>query len=220
MLQSTTLKFLKDLKKNNNKPWFDDHRKEYESAKADFNQLVTDIITGISKFDASLASLTAKDCTFRINRDVRFSKDKSPYKTNMGASFNIGGKKLQSAGYYFHLEPGQNFVGGGLYMPMPPILAKIRQEIDYGFAEWKKIVGHKNFKNNFIKGVEGIDYLVRPPKGYDETNPALHYLKMKSFIASKPLSDKDVTDKKLVKDITKTFQAMKPFIDFLNRGLE
>jgi uncharacterized protein (TIGR02453 family) len=220
MLQASTLQFLKNLKKNNNKPWFDTHRKEYENAKADFSQLVTNIIAGISKFDSSLASLVAKDCTFRINRDVRFSKDKSPYKPNMGASFNAGGKKLQSAGYYFHVEPGKNFIGGGLYMPMPPILAKIRQEIDYGFAEWKKIVEQKAFKNNFTKGVDGIDYLVRPPKGYDETNPAIHYLKMKNFIASKPLADKDLTDKTLVKTVTKTFEVMKPFIDFLNRGLE
>jgi uncharacterized protein (TIGR02453 family) len=220
MLQTTTLQFLKNLKKNNNKPWFDDHRKEYENAKTDFHQLISAIIAGIGKFDAPLSALTAKDCTFRINRDVRFSKDKSPYKTNMGASFNMGGKKLQSAGYYFHVEPGKSFIGGGLYMPMPPLLAKVRQEIDYNFDDWKKIVENKTFATIFKKGVDGIDYLVRPPKGYEETNPAISYLKMKNFIVSKPLTDKDLVDKKLSNEILKTFKAMKPFINFLNRGME
>lgn len=219
MLQTTTLHFLKGLANNNNKPWFDEHRKAYENAKTDFNQLVSVIITEIGKFDAPLSGLTAKDCTFRINRDVRFSKDKSPYKTNMGAFFNPGGKKSPSAGYYFHIEPGKSFIGGGLYMPMPPLLTKVRQEIDYNFDEWKKIVENKTFKNAFINGVEGIDSLVRPPKGYEETNPAIRYLKMKSFIVSKPLPDKNVTDNKLVKEITQTFKTMKPFIDFLNREM-
>ncbi|MBK7884667.1 MAG: DUF2461 domain-containing protein [Chitinophagaceae bacterium] len=220
MLQTTTLQFLKNLKKNNNKPWFDDHRKVYENAKTDFYQLISAIITEIGKFDVSLSNLTAKDCTFRINRDVRFSKDKSPYKTNMGASFNIGGKKLQSAGYYFHLEPGKSFIGGGLYMPMPPLLAKVRQEIDYNFDDWKKIVENKTFTTSFKKGIDGIDYLIRPPKGYEETNPAISYLKMKNFIVSKSLTDKDLVDKNLKKEIVKTFQTMKPFINFLNRGME
>ncbi len=220
MFQNSTLQFLKQLKKNNNKPWFDAHRKEYETAKADFLQLVAAIIAGTAKFDASLASLAPKDCTFRINRDVRFSKDKSPYKTNMGAFFNIGGKKSPSAGYYLHIEPGQSFAGGGLYMPMPPELAKVRQEIDYNFKEWKKIVESKAFKSAFPKGVEGIEYLSRPPKGYEETNPAINYLKMKSFIVSNALNDSQIIDNQFIKNTLKKFGIMKTFIDFLNRSIE
>ena len=161
-----------------------------------------------------------REAVFRINRDVRFSKDKSPYKTNMGASLTKGGKKINTSGYYFHCEPGQSFAGGGFYMPEAPQLAKIRQEIDYSFDEWKKIVADKNFKKYFPEGVNGIDVLVRPPKGYDESNPAIDYLKMKNFIVSRPISDDDLLNKNLVKELAKTFEAMKPLIDFLNRAIE
>ncbi len=220
MLQSSTLKFLKDLKKNNNKPWFDINRKSYETAKADYIILVDAVIAATAKFDTSVASMKAKECIFRINRDVRFSKDKSPYKANMGAFINPGGKKVNTPGYYFHCEPGQSFAAGGSYMPEPGDLAKIRQEIDYNFDEWKKIISNKTFKKYFIKGVEGIAVLSRPPKGYAEDNPAVSYLKMKSFIVSRPLSDTDLSDKNLVKEVAKTFEAMKPMIDFLNHAMQ
>lgn len=219
MLQSSTIKFLKDLKKNNNKPWFDTNRKSYENARTDFASLVESIIAATSKFDASVADLKAKECMFRINRDVRFSKDKSPYKSNMGASINAGGKKISIPGYYFHFEPGQSFAAGGLYMPMPPELAKVRQEIDYNFDEWKKIISNKTFVKYFNK-VDGVDVLSRPPKGYTDDNPAIEFLKMKSFLVSRPLSDKDLLDKSLVKEVAKTFEAMKPMIDFLNHSLQ
>lgn len=220
MLQLSTIKFLKDLKKNNNKTWFEQNRKIYEAAKQDYIKLVDSIIAATAKFDAPVGNLKAKDCIFRINRDVRFSKDKSPYKSNMGAFITPGGKKVNAPGYYFHCEPGQSFAAGGMYIPAPPDLAKIRQELDYNFEEWKKIVQHKTFKKHFEKGVEGIDVLSRPPKGYDETNPALEYLKMKSFIVSHPLTDAQLTDKNLVKDIAKAFETMKPMIDFLNHAMQ
>jgi uncharacterized protein (TIGR02453 family) len=220
MLQAASVKFLKELKKNNNKPWFDSNRKKYEEAKADYLDFVEQLLATAAKFDDSIGNLKAKECIFRINRDVRFSKDKSPYKSNMGASLNKGGKKINTAGYYFHFEPGQSFAGGGFYMPEPADLAKLRQEIDYSFDEWKKIVNSKSFIKNFPEGVQGIDKLVRPPKGYDESNPAIEYLKMKGFIVSRPIADDDLTNKNLIKEITKTFEAMKPMIDFLNRAIE
>jgi uncharacterized protein (TIGR02453 family) len=220
MLQASTLTFLSQLNKNNNKPWFDANRKKYEDAKADFLQLVEKTLQITSTFDDTLIGLEPKKCVFRINRDVRFSKDKSPYKTNMGGSFNKGGKKIQNAGYYLHIENGKSFLGGGLYMPMPPELNKIRQEIDYNFTDWKKIVEDKKFKNVFTSGVNGVDYLVRPPKGYDETNPAINYLKMKSFIASVPLTNTELTDKKILKTIETTFKQLKPMLDFLNAAME
>ncbi|MFT3682691.1 MAG: DUF2461 domain-containing protein [Ferruginibacter sp.] len=219
MLQPSTLKFLKDLKKNNNKPWFDANRNRYEAAKADFIAFVDNIIAGITTFDNSVADLKAKNCIFRINRDIRFSKDKSPYKSNMGAYINPGGKKINTPGYYFHCEPGQCFIAGGLYVPAPDMLAKVRQEIDYNFDEWKKIVNDKAFKKYFTK-VDGIEVLSRPPKGYEESNPAIEYLKMKSFIASRPVTDDMLTDKSLLKEVTKTFTAMKPMIDYINHALQ
>lgn len=220
MLQAATVKFLKELKKNNNKPWFDTNRKKYEEAKADYLAFVEQLITAVAKFDDTIGDMKPREAVFRINRDVRFSKDKSPYKTNMGASLTKGGKKINTSGYYFHCEPGQSFAGGGFYMPEAPQVAKIRQEIDYSFDEWKKIVADKNFKKYFPEGVNGIDVLVRPPKGYDESNPAIDYLKMKNFIVSRPISDDDLLNKNLVKELAKTFEAMKPLIDFLNRAIE
>src|SRR5215208_1456588 len=127
MLQPATLKFLKALKKNNNKVWFDKHRKDYDAAKNDFENFIQAVLDKQSKNDSDLKELTAKKCMFRINRDVRFSKDKSPYKTNFGASMDKGGKKSGFAGYYFHLEPGKSFLGGGLWMPQPDALKKVRQ---------------------------------------------------------------------------------------------
>jgi uncharacterized protein (TIGR02453 family) len=220
MLQKTTIKFLTDLQKNNNRPWFELHRKIYEAAKADHQNMVTELIPAIAKFDEPLGNLKAKECTFRINRDVRFSKNKSPYKNNMAAYFSRGGKKASVAGYYFHCEPGKSYAAGGFYSPMPPELAKIRQEIDYSFDEWKKIIANKKFKSCFPEGIDGIESLVRPPKGYDENNPAIEYLKMKHFIVSKPISDAALQSKTLVKDIAKIFETIKPMIDFLNRSVE
>ncbi len=220
MLQSSTLKFLKDLKKNNNKPWFDAHRKEYESAKADFIAFVQAIIDKHAKNDPTIKSITAKECIFRINRDIRFSKDKSPYKTNMGAYINRGGKKSIFGGYYFHCEPGQSFVGGGLWMPMPPELNKVRQEIDYNFDAFKKIITSKKFKSVYGDFSRESEYvLTRLPKGYEPTNPAAEYLKMKSFVALTSLKDSDLTSKDLVRKTTEAFTALQPLIEFINESL-
>jgi uncharacterized protein (TIGR02453 family) len=220
MLQAKTIKFLKDLKKNNNKSWFEKNKSVYLDAKEDIEQFIGQVIEGLGKIDPDIALLKPKDCLYRIYRDVRFSKDKTPYKTNMGASFNKGGKKVPNAGYYFHVEPGGNMVGGGLWMPMAPELNKVRQEIDYNFDEWKKIVESKRFKNLFPDGVEGIEVLSRPPKGYDEENPAIEYLKMKCFIVTHSPSDAEMQSRGLLKSVLKTFETMKPFIDFLNRSFE
>ncbi len=222
MLQPTTIRFLNDLQNNNNnnKPWFDAHRQAYENAKADLQTMVGQLIPAIAAFDEPIGTLQVKDCTFRINRDVRFSKNKSPYKNNMAAYFSRGGKKASVAGYYFHCEPGKSYAAGGFYSPIPAELTKIRQEIDYNFTEWKKIIDSKTFKKYFLKGVDGIESLVRPPKGYDENNPAIHYLKMKHFIVSKPFTDAELQSKTLVKDVAKVFETMKPMIDFLNLAVE
>lgn len=221
MLQSSTLKFLSSLKKNNNKPWFDANRKAYEAAKTDFAGFIDTVIEAYGKKDPSIAHLKAKDCMFRINRDVRFSKDKSPYKTNMGASINKGGKKSMTAGYYFHLEPGDSFTGGGLYMAMPDQLKNIRQEIDYSWKEFQKIISSKQFKTVYGDLYMGDDMkLVRPPKGYEADNPAIEYIKLKSWIGFHKLSNSDLTSNTLLKKTVTSFEVLKPLLDFLNQGLE
>jgi len=221
MLQTSTLQFLKQLKKNNNKEWFDVNRKQYEAARADFTVLVQHVIDEFCKTDTSLVSLSAKNCMFRINRDIRFSKDKSPYKTNFGASINTGGKKSFKAGYYLHIEPGQSFVGGGVYDPFPDVLKKVRQEVDYNFDEFQNIINNKKFKAVYTKGLskEGELSLTRPPKGYDDNNPAIEYIKLKSFIAIAPLADAQLTDKKFASTVVKAFEALYPLIVFLNKAL-
>ena len=221
MLLSSTLKFLKDLKKNNNRPWFELHRKQYEDAKNDFAGFVQSIIQAHSKKDPSIAHLKAKDCMFRINRDVRFSKDKSPYKNNMGAYLNKEGKKSIFGGYYFHCQPGQSFVGGGLWMPMPPELSKVRQEIDYNFDAFKKIITSKKFKAVYDGLSKDPEYtLTRLPKGYETDNPAAEYLKLKSFVTMISLKDAEVTSKDLSKKVLTAFEALQPMLQFINQSIE
>ena len=221
MLQTSTLKFLKDLNKNNNKAWFDKHRPVYEAAKADFAGFIQNIIDKHGKKDAGIKELKAKDCLFRINRDVRFAKDKSTYKNNFGASISMGGKKSIHAGYYFHLQPGEAFVGGGVWMPVPAELKKIRQETDYCFDEFKKIIGAKKFTSvygDLIK--DGDTSLVKVPQGFEKENPAADYIKLKSFIATKKLDDKELTSKDLVKLTLEAMEALQPLLAFLNRAMD
>lgn len=221
MLQASTLKFLKDLKKNNNKPWFEKNKSVYLDAKEDIELFVEQVIEGLGKSDADIKPLHPKDCTYRIYRDVRFSKDKTPYKTNMGAYLNKGGKKQPTAGYYMHFEAGSCMAGGGLWMPMAPELNKVRQEIDYNFEEWSTILANRNFKKLFSNGLDREDLMLsRPPKGYDDENPAIEYLKLKSFLVTRNFTDAEVQTKSFLKEILKTFEAMSDFVHFINRSLE
>ena len=222
MFQPSTVTFLKELKKNNNKTWFDNHREKYISAKIDFENFVGKILTSVSAFDTDMKELQAKNCTFRINRDIRFSKDKTPYKTNMGASLNRGGKKSIFAGYYFHLEPGGNsFAGGGLWMPQAPELKKLRQEIDYCFPELKRILNSAAFKAQYT-GLEMNEgqMLVNIPKGYEKGNPASSFLKLKSFVATKKIPDALLTISGLTKEVVLAFKALMPLVKFMNRSME
>lgn len=219
MLQPSTLKFLKLLRLNNNKVWFDEHKTEYMAAKADFESMVQQLIDGLARQDATMQGLTLKDCVFRIYKDVRFSKDKTPYKVNMAASFQAGGKKSTLAGYYFHLEPGGNsFAGGGIWMPAAPQLKKLRQEIDYNFQEFEQLISNKEFIKHFGK-IEG-DALKTAPQGYQPDNPAIAYLKLKSVIVSHPFTDENSTQPAMVREILKTFAIMQPLIQFINRAMD
>lgn len=220
MLDKNTFKFLKNLKVNNTKIWMDEHRVDYEKAKADFIDFVQNVLKELSAFDNSLSTLNAKDCIFRINRDIRFSKNKSPYKNNFAAYFNKAGKKGIGAGYYLHTEPENSFIAAGIWMPESKILADIRQEIDYNYKEFEFIFSSKKFKDSFTEGIDTNDALSRPPKGYDQENPALPYLKLKSFIVRKSLTEIDFTSDKSEKAIGQLFKAAKPFVDFINRSLD
>lgn len=210
----TTFKFLKQLAKNNSKEWFDANRKTYELSKSEFEAVVKSVIDKSTTFDKGLAGLEAKKCLFRINKDVRFSKDKSPYKLNMGASINPGGKKSEIPGYYIHIEPGKCFLAGGCYMPQPDVLAKIRQEIDYNTTDFKKILNAKDFKTYF-KELSQDDKLKTAPKGYAKDHPEISLLQHKNFIMYHPIKDEEILNKNFSAYAAKVFKAMLPMNEFL-----
>ncbi len=210
------LSFLTNLQENNNKEWFDANRNTYEKARLEWINFATESIAAVGIFDKDIALLEPKKCIFRINRDVRFSKNKDPYKNNFGLSLNKGGKREDFCGYYLHLQPGASFIAGGAYGPMPDKLAAIRQEIDYNAKEFEAIINHKNFKKHF--GTLGGEALQRPPKGYEADNPMINILKHKSFIAQYPLTDKEIFAPNFMENMLEKFKAMQPLIAFLNRA--
>jgi len=221
MLQTATVKFLKDLTKNNNRDWFEENRNSFEAAKKDFESFIEIVLKKYSPRDEDITTLKAKECLFRINRDVRFAKDKSPYKNNMGASISRGGKKSLFAGYYFHCQPGKSFAGGGVWMPEAQETKKIRQEVDYCLGEFKSILGSKKFKSVYGELERSEEYaLVNIPKGYEKDNPAAEYLKLKSWIAMRPLTDVELTSKALEKIVLEAFDTLRPLVKFLNRAIE
>ena len=212
------LPFLKKLSANNNKSWFDENRNLYDAAKEEMLEFAAEMIKKLSSIELGMELISPKQTIFRINRDVRFSKNKDPYKNNMGAYFNAGGKKDIGGGYYIHIQPGNCFMGAGIWHPEKEVLGKIRQEIDYNLPEWKKILKAKSLQSHFPNGLSEEDKLVRPPKGYDEENPAINFLKLKSFIVHKTLSDKEVEATDFSKNTYADCKAVKPYLDFINRA--
>ena len=219
MISKATYSFLKDLKANNNRDWFQDNKPRYESARAEFEEFITKLHAAICKFDDSIGSIDPKKTIFRIYRDVRFSKNKDPYKTNFGAHIHPGDKQAvhSIAGYYIHIEPGgKSMLAGGAYQPQGPWLKAIRQEIDYNGKEFKKIINAKAF--NTYYQLEG-EKLKRPPQGYDADHPDIELLKQKSFLAVHYPTDKVVQSPDFLKHCEKAFKALYPFDQFLNRAL-
>ena len=211
--------YLKKLKKNNNKEWFDKSRPAYEEAREEFRLIIEEVLKSVIKFDKEVASLEAKKTLFRINRDIRFSKDKTPYKTNFAADMSPGGKNSMRPGYYLSAQPGNYFLAGGSYMPMPDKLAAIRQEIDYNFKDFQKIMAQKDFKKYF-GGISDEGKLVNPPKGYEKDNPAAEILKNKHFIVYHKVPDKIALSPKFPKYAADVFKAMHPFLVFLRKAVE
>ena len=220
MIERTTLNFLRGLRKNNNKAWFDKHRDKYDAARQNFESFIQSVIDKHAETDKDLAGLSAKKCLFRINRDVRFSKNKAPYKNNLAASMDRGGKKSGFAGYYFHLEPGNSFLGAGIWQPEPPALKKIRQEIDYNADDFRKILNKPAFKKLFKGLYTGEDVqLKKLPRDFEKDNPAGEYLKFKSWMVLMDLPDEVLTSPGLLKKTLAAFRQLQPFINFINHAL-
>ncbi|CAA7194693.1 hypothetical protein CHRY9293_00980 [Chryseobacterium potabilaquae] len=215
MLSQKTFDFLKKLSKNNDREWFNDNKKLYTEAQENVISFLEELIKEMGSFDEELAKIDAKKSLFRIYRDTRFSKDKSPYKTNFGASLGMG-KGSQKGGYYLHLEPNKSFLAGGIYMPESSVLKEVRKEISLYGEDFLKIVNHKDFKKHFPT-LDQEDRLVKIPQGFEKEDPMAEYLKLKSFIVVYNIKDEEIlNNKNTTKEFTKIFKLMKPFNDFLN----
>jgi uncharacterized protein (TIGR02453 family) len=219
MITRKTFAFLTALKGHNDRDWFQAHKSEYLEAKSEFEGLVGELIGRISAFDPAVKGLDPRKCIFRINRDTRFGKDKSPYKTNMGAHIGPSANKFhEHAGYYLHLEPGNSFLGGGSYMPSPAWLKAIRQAISEDGKFFRRILGAASFKKNFGE-MEG-EKLKTAPQGYGSDHPHIDLLRHKNFLAMHPLKDTEITAAAFGKEAASVFKALLPFNRFLNDVLE
>ncbi|MCK9422587.1 MAG: DUF2461 domain-containing protein [Bacteroidales bacterium] len=218
-MKKNVFDFLERLKENNDRQWFQQHKTLYEEAKIEVESFVTTVIPGIAKYDPAVRFVEAKDCMFRIFRDIRFSKDKSPYKINMGAWITPSGRKSFGPGYYIHLQPDESFLSAGVYMPEPDALKKIRKEIYYNVAEFQTILDDKKLKKYF-QGLDKIDKAKLAPKDFPKDFPEIDLLKNKHFILSYPLSQASIYKEDFNELVLKVFQTIQPFNRFLRRALE
>jgi uncharacterized protein (TIGR02453 family) len=217
-LTQTTLDFIRDLQQNNERGWFQENKGRFEAARQDFLELVQAVINKAGEFEPSLSGQEAKDTMFRIYRDIRFSNNKTPYKDHLCAYLAEGGRKTINPGYYLHINPNnQSFLASGLWMPPAPELKAVRQEIDYNYEELKSIVEAPAFKKYF-KELQG-EKLKTNPKGYDAENPAINWLRHKSWSVSYPLSDELLLSGKFADTLVQLMKTVKPFIDFLIRPI-
>ena len=217
MKLTKTVNFLKLLRENNNREWYHANKELFIEAKKEFEDFVNLLIPLVAEFDKSVEGTNAKDCIFRIYRDVRFSHDKRPYKTNFGAYINEGGKKSVNAGYYIHIEPNGYFTGGGIYMPPTPILTKIRNEIIENTEEYISIIENKNFKKTFGQ-VEG-EKLKSAPRGFSKNLKHIDLIKFKSYTATNSLNEKDILSDNFMNKLLGVFKDLKGFNQFLNNAV-
>lgn len=212
MIEKSTFSFLRNLKKNNDRGWFSENKEKYTAAQQNVLEFVDQLLAEMSKFDETFAKLDPRKTLFRIYRDTRFSKDKSPYKTNFGASINGIGKKDGGAGYYLHVSPGECFTAAGVYRCDPKKLKELRREISVNADEFKSIIQDRDFRN-FEFNNEKIS---RVPQGFEKDDPMAEYLKMKNLVVSQNIKDEDLMNTESVKFVAENFRKMSKFVDFLN----
>ena len=214
ILQSN-LEFLKQLKKNNNRDWFAGHKDRYLTELAQIEAFIDDLLVEMNKHDV-IETPSGKKSLHRIYRDTRFSKDKTPYKINWGGSFTRATKKRRG-GYYFHIEPGNSFVGGGFWDPEPKDLKRIRDEFAHDATPLRKIIKNKSFTNTF-GGLLG-DQVKTSPKGFNADDPAIDLIRYKQFLLMHKFSDKEVLADDFLKQVNETFKKMRPFFDYMSEVL-
>jgi uncharacterized protein (TIGR02453 family) len=212
------LSFLRKIKKNNNTPWMHAHKEEFIEAKAEFDFLTQEVIARITAWDDKMPLMEPKGCTFRFNRDIRFSNDKRPYKENFAAYIGYDGKKGILPGYYLHISSTEIFAAGGVWHPEPPELLAIRKAIASNGEELISILEDKKFKKTF-GAMDSQDNLKKVPKGFDPDHEFSELLKQKSFVIRKSFDIKDVTEKNFGKKVDDAFKLMKEFNDFFRKSL-
>jgi uncharacterized protein (TIGR02453 family) len=218
MINPETLAFLSDLKMNNNKEWFDANRDRYQAVRNGFVDFLEGVIERIGKFDPGISGLDPRKCMFRINRDIRFSKNKAPYKTNFGASITEGGRASVFSGYYIHIEPGSIFAGGGLYHPDSASLAKVRNHIHHEPDGLLSILKGKAF-SNIYGGLQG-DSLKTAPRDFDKDHPHIDLIRRKDFYVMREYGDAAAIAPDFAEKISGDFQVLYPLVRYFNKGLE
>ncbi len=214
----TIFQFLKELSVNNNREWFNEHKDDYLKAQFEFENLLTVIINQIALFDEDIKGVQAKDCTYRIYRDTRFSPDKTPYKIHFGGYINAKGKKSEHCGYYVHLQLGNCLLAGGSLCPPPNILKALRQSVYDNIDEYLSIVEDPAFKKHFP--VIGENFLKTAPKGFPKDFKYIDYLKCKEFICSCQVPDEFFLDKNMLANVSDIFMQLKRFSDFTNYTID
>jgi len=222
MIHKDTLAFLQDLKRNNTREWFDENEAAHRFVKNDLLVLTEKILSKVSEFDESIAiaALESKKCITRINRDLRFSKDRTPYKTDFYIVLNKNGKGGVTAFYYLHIEPDNSFVGGGVYNPLPEQLWQIRKGIEANFDEWLQVIKNRTFMRTCPNGVQSSGLLSKVPKGFSHESLASEFIKNKGFFTKENLTNAEMVSSKSFKKTMAHFKVAKPLIDFINKTIE
>jgi len=218
MLSKESLQFIDDLTANNNRDWFLEHKKRYDKFKSDYQNLVAAFLSELKPLDTSLEFLEVKNCTFRINRDIRFSKDKTPYKNHLGIWMSSGVKGSNRAGYYIHIGKNESFIAGGFYSPEADDLKKVRKEIAFFYDDLEEIVSEKSFQKIY-GSLDTSNTLKNAPKDYEKDHPAIEFLKLKSFTATQKFDYNEATTEDFVKKTVAKLILLKPLNDFINRAL-
>jgi uncharacterized protein (TIGR02453 family) len=215
MQAGPVLSFLRDLKKHNDREWFERNRPRYEEARLIFKEFVAEVIGKVAADEPAWANIDAGKAIFRIFRDVRFSKNKDPYKTNLGAHLTGGGKVVDAPGVYISLEPGgQSMIAGGLYMPSPADLAQIRRRLAEDAEPYRVILKDRAFRKHFPDGLNGErSKLVR---GVKPDHAAYDLIQVKSHIAWRNIPDAEVLDKKFTAAVVGAFRALIPLCRHLD----
>jgi uncharacterized protein (TIGR02453 family) len=212
--------FIKKLRSNNNREWFNEHKGEYLEVKVAVENFTQEVLNGIAQFDKDLREMTVKRSIFRIYRDIRFSHDKTLYKTHIGIFLSKGGAKAEVAGYYCHFEPNSCFIGAGVYGLQPEGLRKVRNGIYFNCAEFKKILSSVAIKRDFGGKLDDYGKLKTAPKGFDKDFPDIELLKYKHYFLSHDVIDKEIVSGDYAQQVIKWYKELYPFVSFLNSAID